>query len=470
MKINTSILTLTIAIVPLIGCGWVDSAGNQGSSTPDITGSNQPSIGGDLLIDQGAVTVNESTTTRFVLADAPLTAGSWTWRAISNNDALTMCNTFADFDSEVALTQFNQACTNEANCDFLIQEIDNNGRTEFDVTLPELKAPVALSFSLETTLDTGELHTQTQTVCAAAINEAPEIIANEYRTVITQTREVSANSDEAIFSNDSDDDHVRNQPLFIREVTSAPLYAEDISINSDGSFRYKASENLDLSDGESLEDRINIIVSDGVHDVESSITMNIVSSNIGPTLQLRVPDFTLIPTDRSPALLSENLETYFNDADGDDLQFRLEANALTNAGILSIDENGVLNGSFTLADLGTVPVTVLVSDGLVQIADRFDIVVRDNQLPNQAPSVSDIRNERVSGLFSYDVSVFFTDPDGDTLSFSSDNLPPNVNLSEEGLITGIANNANDGRWFITVTASDNRGGTVDDSFRLTIDN
>ena len=115
-------------------------------------------------------------------------------------------------------------------------------------------------------------------------------------------------------------------------------------------------------------------------------------------------------------------------------------------------------------------VTVLVSDGLVQIADRFDIVVRDNQLPNQAPSVSDIRNERVSGLFSYDVSVFFTDPDGDTLSFSSDNLPPNVNLSEEGLITGIANNANDGRWFITVTASDNRGGTVDDSFRLTIDN
>jgi len=456
-----------------VGCGWVDATGNQGGSSSASVNNGSSTLGNGVLTDQGVVVVNENTTTRLALADAPSGANGWSWRAVTISNAVTMCNSVDDFDAAIAVTQLNRACTDESDCNFLIQEFDNNGRTEFDVTLPVLKAPVELNFSLETTLDSGEQHTQEQTLCALAINEAPDVIDNRYRTVTTETREVSANANDSIFSNDSDDEHIRNQPLFIKEVTSAPRYAENISINSDGSFRYKALETLDLSDGESLEDRINLIISDGVHDVESAITMNIVTSNVSPTLQQRVPDFTLTPTDRAPAELSANLAQYFNDADGDELQYQLVNNELSNAGLLSIDEEGNLTGRFSMVNIGAVSVTVLVSDGLAQVADRFNVIVQEslptNQLPNQDPSVTDIRNQSVSGLFSYDVSVFFTDPDGDTLTFTSDNLPPGVNLSNDGLLTGSANAENDGRWFITITASDNRGGAVDDSFRLVID-
>lgn len=467
MNISKTARLLALGILPLTGCGWVDSTGNQdGGSTTAANNGIEP--GNNLLIDQGAVSVNEISTNRFVLNAAPESTGGWTWRAVNRDNAIALCDAQGDFDAQVALTQLNQACTTQSDCNFLIQEIDNDGRIEFDVTLPALKAPVALSFSLETDLENGEQHRQEQTVCATAINEAPEIVDNVYRTVATQTRDVSAA--DGVFMNDSDDVHVRNQPLFIKEVTRAPIYAEDIAVNSDGSFRYKAMENLNLNDGVSLEDRIEFIVSDGTHDVESSITMNIVTSNASPALQQRLPEFTVTPTEQSPAVLSENLADYFDDADGDPLQYRLENNELTDAGLLSINDNGVLSGLFFIDNIGTASVTVLVSDGLSQIANRFDVTIRDSRAPNREPTVTDISNERVSSLFQYDVSGFFEDPDGDPLSFTSDSLPPGVNLSDDGLITGVASDENEGRWFISISASDNRGGEVSDRFRLIIDN
>lgn len=462
-------MLLALGASPLVGCGWVDSTGNQSGSSP-VAATTVAAQASDALFDQGAVSVNEASTTRLILIDAPENSRGWTWRAVNRDGAVSLCSAQGNFDGEVALTQLNQACTTTNDCNFLVQEFINNGRTEFDVTLPVLKAPLALSFSLETNLDNGEQHTQEQTVCATAINEAPDIVPDVYRTVITQTRIVTVDADDALFINDTDDVHVRNTPLFIKEVTRAPIYAEDIAVNSDGSFQYKAMADLNLVDGEALEDRIDIIVSDGTHDVESSITMNIVSSNAGPTLRQRIPDFAVTPTARTPAILRESLSAYFDDADDDALQYRLDSNELTESGRLSISDNGVLSGTFSTDDIGTVFITVLVSDGLSQIEDRFSLTVRDNQAPNRAPTVGDISNEEVSGTFAYDVSGFFDDPDGDSLTFTAGNLPPGVTLSDAGVLTGIATNANDGRWLITVTASDNRGGTVSDRFRLTIDN
>lgn len=91
-------------------------------------------------------------------------------------------------------------------------------------------------------------------------------------------------------------------------------------------------------------------------------------------------------------------------------------------------------------------------------------------LTNRAPVVDDISNQVVSDSFTYNLRRFFDDPDGDTLTYTAVGLPPRVAISPTGIISGVASAANDGPHFIVVTASDGRGGTASDGFRLTINN
>ena len=128
-----------------------------------------------------------------------------------------------------------------------------------------------------------------------------------------------------------------------------------------------------------------------------------------------------------------------------------------------------MQGTLSGNDVGSHSFTIFVYDGLHEVNASFQINVLDNNPINNDPEVTDIPNRTVSGSIVYDVAPFFSDPDGDTLSFSSANLPPGLQISDSGVITGTATSANDGRWLIRVTASDNRGGTVSDQFRMTID-
>ena len=104
------------------------------------------------------------------------------------------------------------------------------------------------------------------------------------------------------------------------------------------------------------------------------------------------------------------------------------------------------------------------------IRDRDGTSPGANPLTNSAPVADDIDNAEFDDDFTYDVSVFFEDPDDDDLIFSATNLPPRVTISMTGVITGVVSAANDGNHIITVTASDGRGGMVSDNFRLIIDN
>jgi len=383
---------------------------------------------------------------RYSLGNAPAGSSGWSWRGIDRDTAVEQCQLENGFDSSIAVTQLNRACSSENRCDFLVQQYDNNGRIEFDVTMPVLKAPVALSFALETTLASGELYSQEQTICGIAINEAPDVNDDYYIALTTKERTVPASSALAIFANDTDDVHVLNQPLFIKEIISGPAYAEDLFLRSDGSFQYLADSNLALSNDDYLDDQFVIRISDGVYDVDSTVNLRLKNFNTGPSLVTRIPDYEVTVDDDAGVDIDLDLTVHFADIDDDPLRYRLLPNQFTDSGSLTLDANGRLTGRLTLPDLGSDRITVYVTDGLEELRDRFRITVLDARPQNNAPLASDIPNAQVSGSFRYGIWI-----------------------TDAGVLMGNASDENEGRWLIRITANDGRGGVASDQFRLTVD-
>src|SRR5690606_24062178 len=88
----------------------------------------------------------------------------------------------------------------------------------------------------------------------------------------------------------------------------------------------------------------------------------------------------------------------------------------------------------------------------------------DSPIPN--PAAADEGTSPTYNIFSY-----FSDPDGDPLKFSASGMPANMSINEdtgEFSVSPPLSQTSAGSYPITVTASDQQGGTVDGSFTWTI--
>jgi large repetitive protein len=125
--------------------------------------------------------------------------------------------------------------------------------------------------------------------------------------------------------------------------------------------------------------------------------------------------------------------------------------------------NGIANISYTVTDGngGFATATVTVTVGAV----------------NDAPTALPIPNQAsVDGAFySAGVAPFFSDLDGDTLTFSVTGLPAGLAIDPAtGVVSGFidrnASQVNGGVYTVTITASDGNGGTVSRTLTATITN
>ncbi len=91
---------------------------------------------------------------------------------------------------------------------------------------------------------------------------------------------------------------------------------------------------------------------------------------------------------------------------------------------------------------------------------------------NDAPTVVQPLEDRIistSKLFSFNVGDKFADIDqGDTLTYTATGLPTGSDIANTGLIFGNISQA--GIFAVTVTAADGKGGSVSDTFDLTVAN
>ncbi len=146
------------------------------------------------------------------------------------------------------------------------------------------------------------------------------------------------------------------------------------------------------------------------------------------------------------------------------------------AGLTINATTGQISGTIPLdaSSKGAYAVTVTASDGEGgTVTSTFNITSS-----NQAPTASGIfaRTGADGASTSYAVAGFFTDPNGDPLTFAATGLPPGLTIATatgkiSGTLTADASQGGAaGVYAVSVTASDGKGGAVVRSFNWTISN
>ena len=161
---------------------------------------------------------------------------------------------------------------------------------------------------------------------------------------------------------------------------------------------------------------------------------------------------------------SIEIDLAFVDPDGDTLTYSIAvsdgtADVTDQFPGITVD-NGVLSGSLGAASPGTYTVTVTASDpSEASTTDSFMLEILD---VNEAPVAEDVAFEPLfasvgTAIVPIDISEFtgaFSDPDGDTLVFSVEDLPAGLVLNAEGVITGTPLETGDGTFTLVATDPD----------------
>lgn len=156
---------------------------------------------------------------------------------------------------------------------------------------------------------------------------------------------------------------------------------------------------------------------------------------------------------------------HFAEPDGQPLRYSAEA---SDPSLVAVSVDGAVVTVVAVAK-GTVVVTVTATDaGGLTATQSFEVTV-----PNRPPVAVDsiaAREVMVDHAHTLDVSPFFSDPDGDTLTYAaavSDETVVGATVADSTLtLTGLAKGAAE----VTVTATDDEGLTAEQSFTVTVPN
>ncbi|MFN4281736.1 MAG: putative Ig domain-containing protein [Alphaproteobacteria bacterium] len=215
--------------------------------------------------------------------------------------------------------------------------------------------------------------------------------------------------------------------------------------------------------------------------VSDTFDLTITNVNDSPVVSVLLPNQAMA----EDAPFSFDASGYFNDVDfihGDVLTYSatlLNGDPLPSW--LSIDPiTGVLSGTPANGHVGTIGVVVTVTDQAgAHTSDAFALTVTNvNDVPVVTVAIPDQTTDE-DALFSYNAASNFADDDtihGDVLTYaatlsSGDPLPAWLSFNPAtGLFSGTPENGDVGAYSIVVTATDQSGTSVSDTFILTVAN
>ncbi|MEM7455250.1 MAG: Ig-like domain-containing protein [Planctomycetota bacterium] len=182
-------------------------------------------------------------------------------------------------------------------------------------------------------------------------------------------------------------------------------------------------------------------------------------------------DDTFTTSEDTP--VSGTVATNDSDPDGDSLTYNLLAGGPTN-GMVSFNPDGsfdyIPDADFSGTD--TFDYQACDADGACTTATATIVVGAVNDPPTVTSPTAD-QTSLDGETVSLDASSAFSDPEGDSLTYTSTGLPPGLSMdSSTGLISGtLTSNASaGGPYVVSVTADDGNGGTVTDTFSWGVTN
>ncbi len=190
------------------------------------------------------------------------------------------------------------------------------------------------------------------------------------------------------------------------------------------------------------------------------------------TFTVTVPNQAPVAVDAVPAqsifvgdTATVDVSAYFNDPDGDALTYSV-ANSDATAVSASV-AGSVVSLTAITQGISTVTVTASDPDGL---SAEQDISIT---VPNRAPTVLDTIPSQTlltGETLELDMESYFTDPDGDALSFAAASANTGVASAETASSTVTITGVSPGSARVTVTATDPAGISIQQAFAVTVPN
>ena len=147
------------------------------------------------------------------------------------------------------------------------------------------------------------------------------------------------------------------------------------------------------------------------------------------------------------------------------------------AGLTINAATGVISGTIPLnaSTLGAYTATITANDGQGGILSTTFKITSSNQAPVLGTVTPNKTGIDAATITTIDTSTSFTDPNGDTLTYTATGLPAGLSISSAGLITGVldrsaSQGAPGGIYTVKVTASDGKGGATSETFTYTVTN
>ena len=187
-----------------------------------------------------------------------------------------------------------------------------------------------------------------------------------------------------------------------------------------------------------------------------------VETNRAPEAVGEITDIKVVAGDSTRI----SVRQFFNDPDGDELTYSATSSAASVAAVSMRGSDLTVKG--VAPGTATVTVTATDPDSLSAEQKANVIVERPNQAPRLVTPIPDITVTEGESA-DLDLSVNFTDPDGDQLSFVADSDDTSVATATTGLLSVTVTGVSAGTATITVTATDPGGLSVSDDFEVTVE-
>lgn len=197
----------------------------------------------------------------------------------------------------------------------------------------------------------------------------------------------------------------------------------------------------------------------------ASFTVKVGSAgNSAPTVKTEIGSLTSSPgqVDRF------SLNGHFDDDDvGDELRLSVSSSN-TSAVSVSVDHDGLI-GTYAKVRgvaVGSATVTMTATDlGGLSASQSFTVTVDSNRPPRATGSFDDILETSVGDTLTYLLSNYFSDPDGDDLTYSA-TVGAAATVAVSGDTLHIIGKVADGASFGRVTATDPGGKSAELSFTV----